>query len=179
MATDSGAFGGGNSVDIIVNAIDNASAKLDGINSQLGAMNSTVGATGPAAQASGDSMLIFNQALEAGQMVVGKLGEAYDATIGSTMEYGAEVRNVAAEMGIEVGEASRLIDVTDKFGVSTSALTMAQKTLAKEGLSMSVDTLKSLADQYNALDTQSAKTEFLVKNLGRSGLQMADMFKLA
>jgi len=120
-------------------------------------------------------MMGLNQAIELGQKVIEGIHQAYDATIGSTLEYALSVREVAAQTGMTTQATSQMIDLFDKFDVSTTALTMAQKTLAKEGLSLNIDTLKQLSDEYNNIQNQSAKTEFLVKNFGRSGLEMADM----
>lgn len=118
----------------------------------------------------------LNSVIGIGKEAIDMMRQAYDMTVGSTLEYADTIRTVSAQTGLTTEATSHLVDLFDKFDVSTSALTMAQKTLAKEGLSLNIDTLKKMADQYNALGTQAEKTAFLMQNFGRSGLDLAAMF---
>jgi len=96
-----------------------------------------------------------------------------DAT-NETIKYANEVRAMSQLTGQSAEESSRLLQVMDDMKVSTDTLTMATKTLSKQGLTMNIETLAKLSDEYNSLGNAADKTAFLVKNFGKSGLGMAE-----
>jgi hypothetical protein len=91
-----------------------------------------------------------------------------------TVKYADEVRGMMQLTGQSAEESSRLLQVMDDLKVGTDVLKMATKTLSKEGLSMNIDTLGKLSDEYKSLGSAAEKTAFLVKNFGKSGLGMAE-----
>jgi len=94
--------------------------------------------------------------------------------VNETVKYADEVRGMMQLTGQNAGEASRMIQVMDDLKVSTDILTMASKTLSKEGLTLNISTLAKLSDEYKSLGNAADKTAFLVKNFGKSGLGMAE-----
>lgn len=91
-----------------------------------------------------------------------------------TIKYGKEVRGLKLLTGDTAEGTGRLIQVMDDYGIKTEALTMAQKTLSKEGLSLTIETLSDLSDEYKALQTPAEKTRFLIEKFGKTGLQFAE-----
>ena len=91
-----------------------------------------------------------------------------------TIKYANEVRGMMQLTGQSAEESSRMLQVMDDLKVGTDVLTMATKTLGKEGLTMNIETLAKLSDEYNKLGTGAEKTTFLTKNFGKSGLAMAE-----
>lgn len=182
-------------VDIVVKTIDESSAAVaamqagfaslsaqmkelnqsaDVTNHMLGAGG--VGGIGGAAKQAVNPLTELRSGIDLARQGVDAIKGAFDSTVGSVVSYDDNIRRLSAATGISSEETSKLIDLTDNFGVSTSALMMAQKNLAREGYSLNIDTLKVLGTQYSELGTQAEKTTFLVEKFGKSGMQFAEMF---
>jgi hypothetical protein len=94
--------------------------------------------------------------------------------VDETVKYADQVRSMMQLTGQSAEESSRMIQVMDDLKVKTEVLTMATKTLSKEGLTMNIETLAKLSDEYNQLNTGAEKSRFLVEKFGKSGLAMAE-----
>lgn len=108
------------------------------------------------------SMLSVGAAL--GGIVAG-LKNAVD----STLAYGDEVRKMSLLNGTTAEETSRLIQLASDYEIKQGDLEMASKTLAKQGLTLDIDTLKTLSEQYLACTTVAEQHAFLLKNFGAKG----------
>jgi hypothetical protein len=98
--------------------------------------------------------------------------------INTTVDYAASVRDLSNVTGMTAEETSRLIQVSDDHKISVEALTMAQRKLSAEGKSLSAGTLAQLADDYNALGSAAAKSQFLIQKFGKSGFQFAELLAM-
>lgn len=142
-------------VEVIIRTIDESSGATGNIIGSFTELNSAIG--------------LVKQGVQAMQ-------GAYDATVGSVVSYDDSIRSVSAATGMSTEETSKLLDLTDNFNISTTALTMAQKNLAKDGYSLNIETLKGLNAEYKELGTQAEKTTFLIDKFGKSGMEFAVMF---
>jgi hypothetical protein len=102
-------------------------------------------------------------------------GKAYDATVGSTLKYANEVRQLSQISGESAENTSRFIQVLDDYKIGTDDALTATRALTKQGLSPSIDTLAKLSDQYRKLSSAEEKNAFIMKNLGKSGLQWVEV----
>jgi hypothetical protein len=91
------------------------------------------------------------------------------ACVNTTMEYLNTIHEMSLLNGTSIEETARLIAVTGRYEVSQSQLDLASRTLAKNGLSLTVDSLATLSDQFNALSTADEKEAFLMANFGARG----------
>ena len=91
------------------------------------------------------------------------------ACIKTSMEYAQTIKEMSLLNGTSIDETARLIVITGRYDVSLQDLELASRTLAKGGLSLTVDTLKDLSDQYNALATADEKQAFLMATFGARG----------
>jgi hypothetical protein len=157
-------------IDIVINGIDNATKEIKQITNSVNKLDDNV-------QDSRMAFTEFNSALMLAEKGLGFLKQAYEAVVDPTIKYADAVRDVMYLSGQTAEESSRIIQVLDDFKVSTSALEMAQKSLSKEGLTLTVDTLAKLSDQYIELGNDADRTAFLIKNFGRSGMQMAELMR--
>ncbi len=148
-----------NEIDITLRATDHASAVIKG------AANSTM-------NLSQASQLLGNAANQL-QQIYAAYNQVIDATVAKTAAYSEEVSNLARISGQSVPETSRVIQVMDDLGVSTTQLEMATKKLSAEGLSLNIATLADLSDEYNKLAPGADRAAFLTDKFGRSGLDMA------
>jgi hypothetical protein len=106
----------------------------------------------------------------AGGLVVAQ--RLYRATVGETMEYAGEVRQLSSITGQGAEASSRLIQVFDDFDVSGGQVTTMLRTLAAQGLSPTIETIAQLSDRYLALAPGVERATFLQQNFGRSGADL-------
>src|SRR3970040_3019799 len=60
----------------------------------------------------------FTKVLGAGAAAIFTVSKGLDATIGSYIDYGHQVRELSTNLGVSTEETSRLIQVSDDFGIS-------------------------------------------------------------
>lgn len=118
--------------------------------------------------------ITFNQVSSAVNQVMDVATKVYDATAKKAMDYGVQVRGLAMYTGQSTEETSKLIQVSDDLKVEFGTLEMAAKFMFKNGLEPSVESLARLSDQYLAISDPLARAEFLTKNFGRAGMDMAE-----
>lgn len=147
-------------VEIIVSAKDSASQVLRGVSSGFGSIGSAIQSL-----TSGVGL----EALTSQIIAFGK--ESVDATV----KYANEVRNLSMISGESTENTSRFLQVLDDYKLSAQDALTATRALTKQGLSPNIDTLAQLSDQYLSLNTAEAKNDFILKNLGRSGLQWVEV----
>jgi len=152
-------------VQVIVETKDVSSGILRGITAQFGQLGSVV------EELTGKNVNWGNLAVSATQLVVDGLKDAVKVT----QQYAGEVRDLALISGQGAEEASRLLQVLDDFEISATDVNAAVKAMTKEGLTPNVETIAQLSDQYLQLNDAQAKNEFILKNLGRSGLQWVNV----
>ena len=104
--------------------------------------------------------------------------QAYEATAGVFLDYAGQVRDMTRATGMSAEETSRLIQVADDVGISYEKLTTSLQLAAKQGIDVSTESLKSLSDQYLALEPGVKRTQFLLETFGRSGADMGKMMEL-
>lgn len=100
------------------------------------------------------------------------------ATVGTFVDYAAQVREMSRLTGTSAEDTSRLIQMADDLTISYESLQKALWFAAKNGMDVNVNSLAALADQYVALGSASEKAEFLAKNFGKSGAEMGKMMEL-
>jgi hypothetical protein len=92
-----------------------------------------------------------------------------------TVKYASQVRQLAQLSGTSAEESSRFIQVLDDYKISAEEAMVATRALTKEGLTPSIDTLAKLSDEYLSLTSAQQKNEFVLKNLGRGGMQWVEV----
>ena len=116
----------------------------------------------------------FNQISMVANQVMDVATKVFAATAQKAMDYGVQVRGLAMYTGMTTEETSKLIQVADDLKVEFGTLEMAAKFMFKNGLQPSVETLAQLSDKYLAIADPMQKAEFLTKNFGRAGIDMAE-----
>ena len=142
-----------NEINIVVTATDKASAALKGVRG---------------------SIITLDSALNIAQKAFAAVQKVLEESIQAYVKYADEVRQLSRLNGTSAEETSRLIQVMDDHKVSTQNLMMATRKLSQQGLSLTIDSLAKMSDEYLALGSSSEKTRFLLDKFGRSGLQMAE-----
>jgi hypothetical protein len=101
--------------------------------------------------------------------------KAYAATAGETLEYANQVRSLSMISGESAENTSRFIQVLDDYKIGADDALTATRALTKNGLAPNIDTIAALSDQYLNLSSAEEKNAFVMKNLGKSGLQWIEI----
>lgn len=103
--------------------------------------------------------------------------KALDATVGTFVNYAAQVRELNRLTGAGSEETSRLIQMADDLTISYESLQKSLWFASKNGVEVNVESLAELADQYVALNSPMAQADFLAQKFGKSGAEMAKMLE--
>jgi hypothetical protein len=177
-------------VEIVIRTIDqNTVQTAKGIQKEMDAMkkslqdagvsqsayNRALAESDKAQQKNKISMTDLNSAVQLAERGLQMLKQGYDATIGATLEYANQVRSLSQISGESAEDTSRFIQVLDDYKIGTENVTTATRALTSQGLAPTIDTLAQLSDQYLSLSSTEERNEFVLKNLGRSGLQWVEV----
>lgn len=149
-------------VEIIITAKDAASQVLRGVAGNFGSIGSAV------------QLLTSGGAFEALTSAIVQFGKK---SVEATVEYANEVRKLSQVSGQSAEETSRLIQLSDDFKISTGDLTVAMRKLTAEGLTLNVDTLAKLSDEYLRLNPGQERAAFLMEKFGRQGVKFAEIMQ--
>src|SRR3989337_2695179 len=110
----------------------------------------------------------FTKVLGAGAAAIFTVSKGLDATIGSYVQYGQQVRELSTNLGISTEETSRLIQVSDDFKISVEEVRTSLQLAAKNGFEPSVENLAKLADRLQAMESPTERAAELSKIFGRN-----------
>lgn len=99
---------------------------------------------------------------------LGYAKKAFDETVGVTVAYADEVRALQQVTGGSAEATSTLIQVLDDYKVSSQSAMLAQRSLTKQGIVLTTESLADLSKQYLEITNQADRNAFAQKNLGRS-----------
>jgi len=148
-------------LSIVLEAKDKATPTLNKFNQGLG---ETAKKTDQAMAGFKD----FTKVLGAGAAAIFTVSKGLDATIGSYVQYGQQVRELSTNLGISTEETSRLIQVSDDFKISVEEVRTSLQLAAKNGFEPSVENLAKLADRLQAMESPTERAAELSKIFGRN-----------
>ena len=97
------------------------------------------------------------------------------SSIDFTSKWGDTIDELTRVTGTSARESSKLAIVLGDVGISTDSLRGAAKALKDQGLTPSLDTLKELAKQYQAIQDPAKRTEWGTKTLGRAYFELSEV----
>jgi hypothetical protein len=131
---------------------------------------------------------------KAGSLAMGLLGteagirlleRGFNATVGtikqvmaSTSEYSDQIRQLTRDTGMSVEQSAKMLMIADDSQVSFSNLTTAMKFAIKDGVLPNIAGIAELSDKYIALNDPLLKSQMLIKQFGRNGLEMSKILEL-
>ena len=101
--------------------------------------------------------------------------ELLKQSVTAAANWGDSMGDLAQLTGGTVRETSQMAASLELVGVKTATLEQALKSMTKNGLALNMSSLKDLSRQYQALQDPIARNEFLFKNFGKAGLEMAEI----
>ena len=93
---------------------------------------------------------------------------AFDQVVVSTINYNKSILDSANAIGTTTEQLSRIVQVTDDFGISQEATTRALQLMTKNGLAPNIDSLADLSDRLNAISDPTERAAEAAHLLGRS-----------
>lgn len=154
---------------------DDGTPKIEKLNKTLGKTKDATRKIVPSLESAKQSVAGFVSANAALIGVLIGVGVAIGKLLKDHIAYGNQVRQLSALSGESTESTSRFIQVLDDYKISADEALTATRALTKEGHTPSIETLAKLSDQYLALNSVEAKNEFVLKNLGRGGLQWVEV----
>ncbi len=125
----------------------------------------------------GLSLTDLKSGLDLTGQALGYLQAAYDATVGATLAYAEQVRDLGRVTGAGAEDTSRLIQTADDLKVSYETLQQAAKALAKDGIALTTEELAKASDEYLSIEGAGARAEFATTKFGRAGLELTKILE--
>jgi hypothetical protein len=124
-----------------------------------------------------NAMRIIKGVVEGAQTAFRVYNAVVDQTIGVTLEYAKQVKTLSAVSGESAENTSRFVQVLDDFQIGAEDALVATKALTRQGLKPNIATLAQLSDEYLKLTTAEERNAFVIKNLGKGGLEWVNVLK--
>jgi len=172
-------------IQIPFEAYDNATASINKLDAKLDAFskkrkeNHAAAMKAAKEQEQADKQQEqFNRKIIAGAVAAGAAIVKFGVDSYKTYQnYAQQVRDLSTISGTGAEETSRFLQVLDDYQISAEEATAATRFLTKQGLTPTIDTLAQLSDAYLALQDPMERNEFVLKNLGRGGMQWVNVLK--
>jgi hypothetical protein len=152
-------------------------AQFDDARRELAKLSDSVDELGDANQKAGLSLTDLKSGIDMASSAMQKIGEAYAATIGKTVAYAEQVRDLSRLSGASAEKTSELIQVSDDLKVEYGTLEQAAKALAKDGIALTTEELAKSSDEYLAIEDAGGRAEYAVKKFGRAGLELTKVLE--
>ena len=174
-----------NVIEILIKANNKASAELAkvdkslmGVGKAAGASSGGIGKLGSTLDTTLRSLTGFGLSAFTTIGAITQLIGITKQIINETVEYGKQVDDLSRALGTNTEEASKLIQIADDLRIDVGSLTTAFRIALRQGVLPTIDGLKEMAIQYQALISPQEKAQFALKTFGRSGLQMQKILEL-
>lgn len=160
-------------VQLVVSAVARGFQDAEGVVSELGA------AAGKLAQqfnqdASG-ALQVFGVNLNALNNPITALATGLKSSIDEAAQWGQTIDKLSRASGENATETSKMAVVLGDYGINVDGLDRTVKAFTKNGLQFNLDTLKSLSQQYQAIQDPVERDKFAFDNFGRSALDMTEI----
>lgn len=113
------------------------------------------------------ALVTANQAIDLVGRGIGIAKDVIDQTVGSTVAYAKQVRELSTNLGISAEETSKIIQASDDYGISVETVTGALEMAVKRGFAPNIETLAKLADEYNSISDPIQRAARLSDVFGR------------
>lgn len=153
-------------IDIVIKAVDQATEEIKKLAGGMG-------------DAIGEGAADLGEAWDEYKGTIGQIyrttKEAYEQTVGVTVEYADQVERIKSYTGETAENASILLQIAGDYGVSVSDLESALSAMAKNGFDPTIDGLADIADEYLTYNPGTDQAQYLTKLFGRNAQDLAPM----
>jgi len=151
----------GGAVKIMENASGKAGGVFKALNMQFDNLKKQVPALGSAFNLLTNPITLVTAG-------VGAFGLEAKKSITELVAYNKTVREMMQVTGLSADETSRIIQVSDDWGIELGTVTNALDLMNRKGITPSIDKLSQIADEYVNATDKSAFMEEATKKYGRS-----------
>ena len=120
----------------------------------------------------------FNLGQIGAAAAIGAVVAGVSQAIGNYNELANAVREVTNLTGMNAEESSRLLQLSDDYGISQEKLTTILQGANKAGFQPTIENLATLSDSYLALENPLERNKLLIEKFGKSGMDYAEIMKL-
>ena len=152
-----------NEVQIILTAVDKASAVLKDTDKATQSLGQTLKTVATSAAVAAAAYKGF---------------EVLKGAVVDTVKYAESVRDLSRALGVSAEESSTLIQVADDLKIPIDTLKMGFKKALMEGVQPNIEGIKGLAVQYQQLTSPVEKAQFSMQYFGRAGLELNKILEL-
>ena len=149
---------------------DTGQTGVKGLNKTLGDLDSKFKSV------TGVSLGFATAAGAAGAAVSGMI-KFLQQSVEESVAYATSVDNMARLLGMTTEETSRLIQASDDLFISQETLVSGLQAATRKGIDVSIEGLKKLAEEYNALPEGVTRSKFVLDTFGRSGAEMGKLME--
>ena len=157
--------------------LDKAGEKVQNLSKDLREGKEAAGAAQSGFSKMQAAIVTVNQAVDLIGRGLSIAKDVIDQTIGSTITYAKEVRDLSTNLGISAEETSKVIQAADDYGISVGEITSALQMAVKKGFAPNVETLAKLADEYNSIQDPTERAARLTEVFGRNWTALTPMLK--
>jgi len=150
---------------------------IDKVNASLGNMGKGAEESGGKAKGLSLDFSELNQAMEVGSKVAEAVKQVYAETVDKAVKLGDATESLSRLTGASSQESSKLLGVTQILGISQDTLSIALQGAIKKGYSPTLDGLKAIKEQYNAIQDPIQKVAYLQDTFGKSGEKLAEFME--
>lgn len=99
---------------------------------------------------------------------VGAFAAIAKKSIGDFVDYNKQIREMSQVTGLSAEETSRIVQVSDDWGISAGEVQSALQMMSRKGVVPSIDNLANLADEYVNAKDKALFLQDATKEYGRS-----------
>lgn len=171
-----GATGGAQEgVEALGKSSRETSDDVGGLGDEVEGMGDKSDESGKKAKSFGMSLTDLKAGVDLASKAFEIAGRVLDATVMKAASWGDSMGDLAQLTGASVKETSAMAATFELMGVSTETLESALKSMTKNGVQLNLDSLKKLSKEYQAIQDPITQNEFLFKNFGKAGIEMAEI----
>ena len=119
-----------------------------------------------------------SSAINVAQQSIKYLKEAFDATVGAANQFNGYIEQTMRLTGTGAEETSRLVEAMQKLGIEQGTINTTFEKAAKGGISLSIESIGKLSDEYLELNPGAERASFLMEKFGKSGMDIAEFMEL-
>lgn len=149
-------------------AVDDAVGNIKRLNAQFDVM-------GKLNRDAGGALKTFGVDLNALNSPITLLATGFKAAITETVKWAGDIDKLSRNTGLTTEAASKLAIVAGDVGIELGTLESALKQMTKQGLDLSIDSLKKLSVEYNALPPGVERLKFATEKFGRAAQDMTEI----
>jgi hypothetical protein len=167
----------GNAVEIIINAVDKASATLNKVSREIGGMEKTGKSAGTSLMSNfggiAKSFLgAVAPALSVGTALVA-VSKVVSSSINDWTAYNEEVRKLGVATGTSTEDLSRMMQAADDLGISMDSMRTAMMFASKNGVKPTIENIARLSDELLAITDTTERAKKMQEVFGRGYAEVA------